>query len=215
MKAVAESSAASVTAKRKAACVQEDTIKPMTPAQKRAAMRRTDPITDRKADTLANRLKNRPNLKPETLGAEVAKVITSVGKRPADVPEMTALVNDKLKAMGVIREGEEDSIVERLRSVLMDLLTPLSVNKVKSISIDSIIEKLRLEKTGVDLNRQLIMKLIDPRKNSMITRIEGDTVFFRVPLSGNAKSEDEAQKDLKAVTSKAVKQAKASLSKRR
>jgi hypothetical protein len=57
---------------------------------------------------LAQKLKAKPNLKPETLGQEVNKTIASVGKQSKDVPAMTGMVHDRLQAMGAIKETEAD-----------------------------------------------------------------------------------------------------------
>ena len=62
------------------------------------------PADERKADNLASKLANKPNLKADTLGQEVARTASSVGTQKQDIPHMIGAVYDRLAAMGAIKE---------------------------------------------------------------------------------------------------------------
>lgn len=62
------------------------------------------PVDDRKADNLASKLANKPNLKADNLGQEVARTASSVGTQKKDIPHMIGAVYDRLAAMGAIKE---------------------------------------------------------------------------------------------------------------
>lgn len=106
----------------------------------------------------------------------------------------------------------EDDIIGSMRSEILDALTPLAVNGVPSISIQSVAKKLAKMRSGIVIDRDLILKILDPDEVKMIVKIDGDNVYFKLPQKNSKTSQDQAEKDKETVSRTAAKQAKKNLS---
>ena len=108
---------------------------------------------------------------------------------------------------------EDKSLIQQLRDDVTDLLLPLAAHGVPFITVQAIEERLRDINSGVVIDRSLVMQVIDPDVVKLITRIEGDKVYFKVPLIQHFKSNvDTAAKDKMQVHNAATKQAKKNIS---
>lgn len=105
-------------------------------------------------------------------------------------------------------ETEGSSVVQELRDAIIDMLTPLAAQGVPKVSVQQIIDKMREEHTGVAIDRALVMHVLDPQEVKLVTKIEGDTVFFNLSDEDKyAAGEDQQEKDAKHMQSTALKQA--------
>lgn len=109
---------------------------------------------------------------------------------------------------------EEGGVVRELRNDILDMLTPLAANGVPYVTIQAIIDKMAEERSGVAIDRALVMHVLDPADVKMITKIEGDRVYFSLNDPEQAeKNDDEEQKDANKVSGMAMKQAKDNIKK--
>lgn len=94
--------------------------------------------------------------------------------------------------------GEQDDggMTELLRSQVMDYLTPLAAEEVEYIPIQDIADVLRNARTGLVIDRGLIMRLIEPNVCKLVKEIQGDKVYLALPVDDMAaKTEQDEEKD--------------------
>lgn len=87
-------------------------------------------------------------------------------------------------------------VTSEIKETLMDVLTPMVAADVPFVTIKQIIDKLRQLRTGLVIDRNLIMSVLDPDQIKIIDRIEGDRVYLSNPNSPNRslkKSEEEKE----------------------
>lgn len=101
------------------------------------------------------------------------------------------------------------NMLETMRQQLMDYLTPLMAHEVAFVTINDIANTLHNLRTGLEVDRALIMELIDPDQMPIVKRIEGDKVYLdTVEAAQSDSSEEEQAKAEEKVKGIAVKQAK-------
>jgi hypothetical protein len=109
-------------------------------------------------------------------------------------------------------EDEEGGVVQELRDAILDLLTPLAAQGIPKVSIQAIIDKMRDVHSGVAIDRALVMHVLDPQDVKMVTKIEGDTLYFNLSdENSRAVSDDEKEKEADKMKTTAVNQAKKSI----
>lgn len=103
-------------------------------------------------------------------------------------------------------------IVGDLRAQLLDILVPLAGSGIRYTTVDQVIDKLRSLDSGVRIDRNLVMKLLDPAEVALVKSIEGDRVNFTVlsPPS-SAKAEEDTQRGIEKIKTTAEKQAQKDL----
>lgn len=103
-------------------------------------------------------------------------------------------------------DDNEDSVINHLRSQVMDYLTPLAVQKVESIPIQDIEDILKQARSGLIIDRGLIMQLIDPNDCKLVSKIEGDTVYLTLPVADmSAKTDQDDERDKEKIANTASK----------
>jgi hypothetical protein len=108
----------------------------------------------------------------------------------------------------------DTGVVQELRDAILDMLTPLAAQGVQKVSIQAIIDKLRDVHSGVAIDRALVLHVLDPQQVKMITKIEGDSVFFNLPDPTEREVSDEkAEQEQDHLKATAVDQAKANMKK--
>lgn len=113
-----------------------------------------------------------------------------------------------MKLMELFDDSGED-IVQELRSEILDSLVALAANGVPYVTVQSVIEKLREKGTGLAPDRALVMSVLDPNEVKLVTKIEGDRIYFTVPQKDARAVDDmEKERDKEKVQSKATAQAK-------
>lgn len=111
-------------------------------------------------------------------------------------------------------EAAPKNMMETMRQQLMDYLTPLMAHDVAYVSIQDIANTLVNLRTGLEINRALIMELIDPDDMPIVKRIDGDKVYLDTIKAANADiSKEEQARAEEKVKDKATKQAKKEISK--
>lgn len=108
---------------------------------------------------------------------------------------------------GIGDSGEGD-LIHDLRQSIMDILTPLASQGVPFVTVQSVMDQLNQLRSGIAIDRNLVMTVLDPEKVKMITKIEGDRIYFTVPTADPRKVDDnQAEKDKDHVNQQAQKQA--------
>jgi hypothetical protein len=105
-------------------------------------------------------------------------------------------------------EGPLD-ITDEIKQTLMDILTPMVAADVPFVTVKQIIEKLRQLRTGLVIDRNLIMNLLNPDQIKIIDKIDGNRVYLSNPNSPTrslkkSDEEKEAEKVDKMATKKAT-----------
>ena len=102
------------------------------------------------------------------------------------------------------------SIANRLKQAALDIITPLLAHRVPLITVQNVIDELRDTRSGIVVDRSLVMKLLNPMKVKAVSKIEGDRIYLSPPDEGPAaqNSKDEAENNIQNVKDKAIKQAK-------
>lgn len=102
-----------------------------------------------------------------------------------------------------------DDIVEMLRSDAIDFLTPLAAKGIPFVTLQAIADKLSSRDVGVEVDRTLLMKVLDPNAVPLITKIEGDKIYFEVPsMVTRAVDDGDKQREKDRLKAKARKLAK-------
>jgi hypothetical protein len=109
---------------------------------------------------------------------------------------------------------DEGSMTDLLRSQVMDYLTPLAANGVESVPIQNIADVLRNSRTGLVIDRGLIMRLLEPDVCKLVKEIQGDKVYLALPVDDmSAKREEDKEKDREQINRTAENKAKQEISK--
>ena len=93
---------------------------------------------------------------------------------------------------------------------ILDMLTPLAAQGIDYVTIDQIIQKFKTSPSGMLVDREMIMSLLDPNKFPLIKSIEGDKLFLTTRVgptrSVNDKQADKEQEQIKtSATNQAIK----------
>jgi hypothetical protein len=106
-------------------------------------------------------------------------------------------------------DAGEGDMISTLRQDAIDMLMPLAAQKVPYVSVQAIIDKLRTYATGITIDRALVMQILDPNAVKLITKIEGDKVYFTLPENNEREVDDtQKKKDAEHTQSTAQDQAK-------
>ncbi len=112
----------------------------------------------------------------------------------------------------------EGGVVSGFRTTIMDILVPLAANGVPYVTVQQVVDKLRDQRSGVAVDRSLIMTVLDPEKAELIKKIEGDRIFLQNPNAATSnvekKKKEDAEKAEKRTFDKAATQAKKEISKK-
>lgn len=93
----------------------------------------------------------------------------------------------------IIKEDSQDS-EESFAQRILDILTPLAANGVEYVTIEQIIQKLKSVPSGLYIDRELIMAVLDPNKLPLIKSIEGDKLYLQ-KMDGAMRSVTDKQAD--------------------
>lgn len=108
--------------------------------------------------------------------------------------------------------GDDDnSVVRNLRDQILDILMPLAAQGVPFITVQAVVDKMKELQSGIQVDRALVMHVLDPVEAKMVSKIEGDRIYFTLsnPKDDEDQSEEQAQQD--KVGDMAMKQAKDSI----
>src|SRR3954465_7428050 len=84
-----------------------------------------------------------------------------------------------------------------MANMLQDILTPLAAQKVPFVTVQQIIDKLRDFRTGITIDRGMLLNLLDPEKVKIIFKIEGDRIYLNLgnESEGDRKNDETEQRD--------------------
>lgn len=107
------------------------------------------------------------------------------------------------------RDGE---VIKNLRSQVTDELLRLVTNGVEEIEMAEVASLLRQARTGMIIDRGLIMRVLDPNECKAVKSIEGNKILLSFPADElQAKAEDDKQRDAEAIQKRAMDVAKKSI----
>ena len=106
-------------------------------------------------------------------------------------------------------------MMQQMRQSILDIITPLVSQNVPFVTVQQVIDGLRHTKTGISIDRSMIMRLLDPDEVKSIDKIEGDRIYLRNDDGGSTREVDQqdAEKDKEQVQQTAQNQAQKELEK--
>lgn len=97
-----------------------------------------------------------------------------------------------------------DGMIDHLRDLVLDYLTPLASHEVEYVDMKDIEELLQLDHSGLVIDRTLLMQVLDPDLCRMVKQIDGDKVYISFPVGEVAdKAEEDKEKDKQKIKDKA------------
>ncbi len=111
----------------------------------------------------------------------------------------------------LLRELFEDTggdMMNGLRQQVLDFLIPMVSHDVEFVTVQDIEAMLRDARTGLTIDRGLVMQILDPTKVKMVKKVEGDKVFLSVTAAmTSTANDDEQEKQADDLNNKATAQA--------
>lgn len=114
----------------------------------------------------------------------------------------------------LLRDLFEDpmDMMTTLRQQVIDYLIPMVSHNIEFITVQDVEDTLRNSRTGLTIDRGLIMQILDPTKLKMVKKVEGDKIYLSVTAAmTSAKSDDQVEKAADTLNNKATAQAKKSI----
>jgi len=109
-------------------------------------------------------------------------------------------------------EDDTHDVTENIMNDLMDILTPLVAHDIPYITIQQIIDKIDDLDSGVVVDRNLVMTLLDPNYIKLIKKIEGDKIYLTTPMpAARSVSDKDKDKETKKMKKTAKSQAQKSI----
>jgi hypothetical protein len=91
----------------------------------------------------------------------------------------------------------------------MDFILPRVAHGVESVTVQEIQDNLTSLRTGLAIDRNVVMQILDPTKIKLITKVEGDKVYLDVnKVTPEKKNEAEHERQEEHVKDKALGAAK-------
>ena len=89
-----------------------------------------------------------------------------------------------------------------------NIQAPMVAKEVPFVTIKQVIDKLHNFRTGLSIDRNLVMSMLNPDKIKIISKIEGDRIYLSNPMgSTRSLKKDDKQKEKEHVEDMAKKQA--------
>lgn len=104
-------------------------------------------------------------------------------------------------------ESVVDNAHDSLASKILDILTPIAANGMDYVTVDQIIDKVKTIPTGMLVDREMIMDILDPNKFPLIKSIEGDKVYLKAKETVRSVNDQQKDKEADKIKSSAAKQA--------
>lgn len=104
--------------------------------------------------------------------------------------------------------SDTGNLVDDMRALMIDVLTPLAANDVPYVSLQQVIDRLQEIRSGVRIDPNLVMTILDPNKVKIVDKIEGDRIYFSSPQADEvAKREEDEEAEKQKIQHKANTQA--------
>lgn len=98
-----------------------------------------------------------------------------------------------------------------LHQAALDILTPMLAHKLPFVTVQQMVDELRRTRSGIVVDRALVLDLLDPSRIPAIEKIEGDRIYLTPPPSeaeDRETSDKKAETEIDRIKDKARKQAK-------
>ena len=79
---------------------------------------------------------------------------------------------------------------ERLRQSALEVITPYLAQGLPFVTMQQVIDAMRRNRSGMDITRGLLMKILDPNKVKAVDKIEGDHIVLAKPDEGDENKDD-------------------------
>jgi hypothetical protein len=114
----------------------------------------------------------------------------------------------------IIESQDPNSIMSQVRNAVVDILTPLVSNGITYVTVQQVLDKLKNSGTGVDIDRSMLMQILNPDQVKLVSSIEGDRVNLNNGDgdSQRAITQNQKQKEQDNIKDTAQKQAKKEVS---
>ncbi len=99
-------------------------------------------------------------------------------------------------------------MMDRLRAAVLDLLTPLAAHGVPSLTVQQAMDELNDLRTGLHIDRALLMDILDPQRMQVVKKVDGDRIHLSMPKPKGETGADEGEKESRKVRKTAQKQAR-------
>jgi hypothetical protein len=100
-------------------------------------------------------------------------------------------------------------VTGRLRQALLDLLTPMAANGVPFVTVQQIMDEMRDRRSGLHIDRALVMNLLNPNEVRVVQKIEGDRIYIATPVADQRDvPAEEEKREQDRISDKATKKAK-------
>lgn len=96
---------------------------------------------------------------------------------------------------------------QSLASKILDLLTPLASNGIESITMDNLVTKVQRIPSGLQIDKEVLIDILDPNKFPIIKKIEGDLIYFKQPELTRSVTDKQKETEADTIKSTAEKQA--------
>lgn len=106
---------------------------------------------------------------------------------------------------------DSNGITNEIRGSIVDILTPLASQGVNYVTVQQVLDALQNSGSGIQIDRSMIMQLLNPDSIKLIKSIEGDRINLDTGDSGpfvskNQKDKQKQEDDIKkSATSQAQK----------
>lgn len=111
-------------------------------------------------------------------------------------------------------DGED--LRQTLKNDAMDILMPFAAHGVPFVTVQNVIDKLGEAKSGLVIDRALVMDILNPENVKIVKKIEGDKIWLTIPEPVDSqrevtqqKQEQDKQKTINMAQQQARKQATA------
>lgn len=106
-------------------------------------------------------------------------------------------------------DAGKEGMLSQLAQHVMDHITPMVAHDVEFVAVQDIQDNLTNARTGLVIDRALVMQILDPNKIKLIKKVEGDKVYLTTDRPSEVnKTEDDKLRDQDKVKKKAQKAAK-------
>ena len=110
--------------------------------------------------------------------------------------------------------SDDGDMLDQMSQQVLDFLTPLAAKGVKHIPIQSVADVLKSARTGITIDRGLIMRLIDPNICKFVSKVDGDIIYLALPVDKmSARTDDDIEKEQEKIANTASAVAKQEIGK--
>lgn len=109
---------------------------------------------------------------------------------------------------------DSQGITNEVRGSIVDILTPLASQGVKYVTVQQVLDSLQNSGSGIQIDRSMIMQLLNPDTIKLISSIDGDRITLNNGDNGQfvSKKQKDQKKQEDDINKAATDQAKKNIS---